>query len=238
MCPFASTLYLISERLRVDVNYFFDIGSTPRLDYVLEVTKLLKQARRTMNYEEMRQVVDNEVKNPLFSQNKRNYQLLLWHKGIYEHAMNKNAEKSIAILQEAIALTQSTEKFYSERELELMLSIGVVYFEEDDFENALVVYEQTLKYIKQMPSLNDITIQTRLYYNVARALTCMGRLEQSKEYCTEGIDWCIDKASLYLLGELHYQFGYNAELGGDMKQALHYMKKACLVFICRGINDS
>lgn len=228
--PYASTLYLISERLGVDVNYFFDIGLTPRLDYVQEVTKQLKLARRTMNYEEMKQIVKMEEKNPLFSQNKRNYQLLLWHKAIYEHAMNKSVEKAIGILQEAIALTQSTEKFYSERELELMLTLGVIYFEENDFENALYTYQDALRGIKQLPYLNDISIQTRLYYNIARALTNMSQYTDSNKHCKDGIDWCIKRESLYLLGELHYHIGYNFELQGDTCSAIQYMEKACLVF--------
>ncbi|MDQ7861563.1 hypothetical protein RCO48_12960 [Peribacillus frigoritolerans] len=69
--PYASTLYLISQRLGVDVNYFFDIGMTPRLDYVEEVIYQLKIARRTRNYEEMQQIVKAEENSPLFLQNKK-----------------------------------------------------------------------------------------------------------------------------------------------------------------------
>ncbi|MFE8701790.1 helix-turn-helix domain-containing protein [Cytobacillus sp. FJAT-54145] len=228
--PYASTLYLISERLGVDVNYFFDIGLTPRLDYVQEVAKQLRIARRSMNYQEMKEIVEMEQKNPLFFQNKRNYQLLLWHKGIYEHAMNRNIEKAIGILQEAIALTQATEKFYSERELELMLSIGVIYFEENDLENALATYKSALDAIRQIPYLNEISIQTRIYYNIARVLTRLKKYDESIKYCKEGIDWCIKRESLYLLGELHYHKGYNYELQGSLSCAQQLLEKARLIF--------
>ena len=60
--PYATTLYLISQRLGVDVNYFFDIGTTPRLDYVQEVYKQLTYTRRNSNYEEMAQIVNSKKK--------------------------------------------------------------------------------------------------------------------------------------------------------------------------------
>lgn len=228
--PYASTLYLISERLGVDVNYFFDIGLTPRLDYVQEVCKQLRITRRTMNYEEMKQIVEMEQKNPLFSQNRRNYQVLLWHKGIYEHAMNKDLGKAIQTLQEAISLTQTTEKIYSERELEIMLTIGVIYFEENDLDSALKVYKTAFHAIKQLPYLNDISIQTRLYYNIGRVLTRQEKYNESIQYCQEGIDWCIKRESLYLLGELHYHTGYNYELQNNQAKAIQLMEKARLIF--------
>lgn len=53
---------------------------TPRLDYVEEVIYQLKIARRTRNYEEMQQIVKAEENSPLFLQNKKNHQLILWHK--------------------------------------------------------------------------------------------------------------------------------------------------------------
>jgi transcriptional regulator with XRE-family HTH domain len=32
--PSATAIYQISKKLGVDVNYFFEIGTTPRLDYI------------------------------------------------------------------------------------------------------------------------------------------------------------------------------------------------------------
>ncbi|MFE8701730.1 helix-turn-helix domain-containing protein [Cytobacillus sp. FJAT-54145] len=228
--PYASTLYLISQRLGVDVNYFFDIGLTPRLDYVQEVSKQLNNARKNMKYNEMKEIVDMEQTNPLFFQNKRNYQVLLWHKGIYEHAIHRNAVKAVEILQEAISLTQTTEKFYSERELEIVLSIGVIYTEEHDLRDALTTFENGLKYIWQIPYLNDTSIPTRFFYNIARVLTRLKSYEESDRYCIEGIGWCVKQESMYLLGELYYHRGYNHELKNNYSTALQLLEKAKFIF--------
>lgn len=228
--PYASTLYHISQRLGVDVNYFFDIGMTPRLDYIQEVKNQLKIARRTMNYAEMEQIVKAEENNPLFKQNKRNYQLLLWHKGIYEYMVYKNVQKALDTLEEAISLIQATDKVYSEREIEITLSTGVIYFEEKEYEKAIATYKTCHDYLSMLPYLTDSTVKTRILYNMARALTRLKRFEESNTYCEEAIKWCIQKSNLYLLGELHYHMGYNLELYGNLICAKELMIKARLIF--------
>ncbi|HYK74965.1 MAG TPA: helix-turn-helix transcriptional regulator, partial [Pseudoneobacillus sp.] len=171
--PYGSTLYQISQRLGVDVNYFFDIGSTPRLDYVKEVSRQLMIARRNVNYEEMKQLVENEEDNPLFTQNRKNLQLLLWHKGIYEYELSRNSSNAFHYLDDAIALTHS--KHWTEREIEILISKGVILFEEGKLEEALAIYSPAKEHLGILPYLQDETIISRLYYNTARTLT---RLKQ------------------------------------------------------------
>lgn len=226
--PYASTLYLISQRLGVDVNYFFDIGTTPRIDYVQEVSRQLKIARRNLEYEEIYQIVKAEEKNALFLQNRKNLQLLLWHKGIYQYHLNKNAAKAFTLLDEAIHLTH--DKVWSEREIEISLSKGIILFEEEDLAGALSIYKPAKEHLKLLPYLQDDTINSRLYYNLARTLTRLGDLNLSTRYCKQAIDYCIERDNLYLLGELHYHVGYNYELTGSIATARSYMEKALIIF--------
>ncbi|MFD2442749.1 helix-turn-helix domain-containing protein [Bacillus sp. CGMCC 1.16607] len=226
--PYSSTLYQISQRLGVDVNYFFDIGSTPRLDYVNEVSRQLMIARRNVNYEEMKQLVENEEQNPLFTQNRKNLQLLLWHKGIYEYKLFRRIERSIELLDEAITLTHT--KHWTEREIEIYISKGVILFEENQLEEALSIYNPAKEHLRLLPHLQDKTIISRLYYNIARTLTRLQDYEQSITICKEAINWCIEKDNLYLLGELHYHIGYNYELLNNLKQAKAYMEKSLIIF--------
>ncbi|MBM7585321.1 transcriptional regulator with XRE-family HTH domain [Bacillus pakistanensis] len=227
--PYASTLYLISQKLGVDVNYFFDIGMTPRLDYVQEVEYQLKVARRTFDYQGLKQIVQAEENNPLFFQNKVNLQLLLWHKGIYIYELEKDIEKTIKTLKSAVELTRQKTKVFSEREIEIQISLGIIYFRYD-IEKAVETYMKINDELQMLPTLNDYTIKTRLYYNYARALTRLSKLEESIRYCEQAINWCIEKENMFLLGELHYHIGYNYELQGDLDKAITYMKKALTVF--------
>ncbi|OXT16749.1 XRE family transcriptional regulator [Bacillus sp. OG2] len=226
--PYASTLYLISQRLGVDVNYFFDIGTTPRLDYVKEVSRQLKIARRTLQYQEIRQIVKVEEKNPLFSQNRRNLQLLLWHKGIYEYHLNRNIELALTLFDQSICLTHS--KVWTEREIEITLSKGIICFEEGLLEEALSIYQLAGEHLNMLPHIQDVSIKTRLYYNIARVLTRLSRFNPSIDYCKDTIHWCIENEDLFLLGELHYHIGYNYELQADYEKAKSYMKRSLIIF--------
>jgi transcriptional regulator with XRE-family HTH domain len=227
--PYASTLYLISQKLGVDVNYFFDIGMTPRLDYVQEVARQLKVSRRNHQYEDMMDIVKTEEENPLFAQNNKNLQLLLWHKGIYIFEVKHDFQQAIAVLDEAINVTHAIGKVFTERELEILLSKGAMYVKED-LEKALEVFEDINEQLKLLPNLTDHTIKTRLYYNMARVLTRLNKLKDSNKYCQEAIRWCLEKDTLYLLGQLHYHIGYNYELLGEKPYAQEFMKKALIVF--------
>jgi transcriptional regulator with XRE-family HTH domain len=226
--PYASTLYLISQRLGVDVNYFFDIGTTPRLDYVKEVNRQLKIARRKFEYGEIKQIVKVEEKNPLFAHNRKNLQILLWHKGIYEYYLNQNVSKAIELFDRAIDLTH--DKVWTEREVEIAISKGIIFFEEGELEKALTIYELALDQMGLLPYIQDNSIKTRLFYNTARVLTRLQIFNRSISYCKEAIDWCIENEDLFLLGELHYHIGYNYELQNKLSSAKSYMEKSLIIF--------
>ncbi|MBG9586572.1 XRE family transcriptional regulator [Cytobacillus firmus] len=226
--PCASTLFLISQKLGIDVNYFFNIGLTPRLDYVEEVARQLKIARRNFKYREMEEIVEMEERNPLFYQNQRYLQLLIWHKGICLYHVHSDFEHSLQTLDEALALTN--EKFRTEQEMEILLSKGIVCFENNLLDEAIKIYESVYTEMKNLPQLRDYILKTKLFYNMARAFTRKGFYEKSTEICTEGIDWGIEKDNLFLLGELHYHIGYNFELSEDFRSAHEYMQKALLIF--------
>lgn len=228
--PLSNTLYLISQRLGVDVNYFFDIGITPRLDYVQEVSRQLTAARRNSQYLQMEQIVKAEMNNPLFTENNKTFQVLLWHKGICHYMLNREGNEAIQILRNAISLTHDIEKVWSEREIEILLSVGSVYFEEGLYDEALETYLNGHEYLNQIPFIQDHTLVSRLFYNIARVLTRIQCYADSISYCQKAIRRCIEKDNLYLLGELHYQYGYNLELQGQFTEALRLLEKAKVIF--------
>jgi transcriptional regulator with XRE-family HTH domain len=227
--PFAPTLYQISQKLGVDVNYFFDIGMTPRLDYVQEVFRQLKITRRNHQYEDMMSIVKVEKNNPLFEQNNRNKQLLFWHKGIYQFEVDDHPEKAINTLQNAISLTKTSDRLWSEREIEINLTIGAILVKQD-LNKAVILFKEIESHLEALPSLSDVTIKTRLYYNISRVVTRLNKTEESNKYCDQGITWCLERDSLYLLGQLHYQKGYNFELDAKFQEAIRYMEKALVIF--------
>ena len=228
--PYANTLYLISQKLGVDVNYFFEIGSTPRIDYVNEVFRQLRLARRSLQFVEMERIIKIEEKNPLFTQNNRHYQMILWHKGLCEHAVYKNPDKGIKILWEAIQLTHTNNKVWTEREIEILIAVGSIYSEDGRTQEAIDIFLGALENLEQLVFISDNTILPRLYYNLARVYSMLENYEESNYYCHKGIKYCLSKDNLYPLGELHHQICYNYERLNQLENALSYLNKAVIIF--------
>nr|WP_309100364.1 helix-turn-helix domain-containing protein [Fredinandcohnia onubensis] len=229
--PLAPTLYLISKRLGVDINYFFDISSSPNLPYVNEVSNLLLKSRRERNFNEIWEIVNHEKKNPIFNKIPHNKQLLLWYEGICFYELKKDKNTALSLLQEAIDLTRTNEKVYNEREIEILNSIAVIYYDNEEFQKAIELLEENLVQLQRIPYIVDPTIKTRIYYNLAKSFTRLDKFQESLEICNIGIDWCRQSNTLYLFAELHYQMGYNYELLNQIEQAVFYIENAYNIFL-------
>ncbi|MBW3110242.1 helix-turn-helix transcriptional regulator [Bacillus sp. MCCB 382] len=228
--PNATALYQISVKLGVDINYFFEIGTTPRLDYIREVERQLKSLRDTWDYKGMIELVKAEEKNPLFYKDNEKLQLLYWHKAIYLHEDRKESEAALTLLHKAYQMTAHHKKAMSEREMQILSAIGTIHAALNNHEDALDYYDQVETAMKTTDHLHEKAIKTKLFYNTARALTRSGRLNESTDYCLRAIKWCFEEELLWGLGELYYQIGYNYELTGDLEKALSYMQPAFHMF--------
>ncbi|WP_317950537.1 helix-turn-helix transcriptional regulator [Rossellomorea marisflavi] len=229
--PNASILSQIARKLGVDINYFFEISSTPRLDYVNEVEKQLRALRVVYKYEEMMDYIKTEEKNPLFYRDPNKMQLLLWHKSIYAFEVEKDHPQAVSHIQSAFHLTKNSKRAYTELEMEMILTLGVFEYREEDFKKAIKHFnqvEEALEGSKRIPA--DKSIYSRLYYHSARAHTRLGNLDHSISLATKGIDWCLEYDQLYLMPVLHYQVAYNYELMNNFEKALEFLDHSIQLF--------
>ncbi|WP_282138623.1 helix-turn-helix domain-containing protein [Rossellomorea aquimaris] len=228
--PSATSLYQISKKLGVDVNYFFEIATTPRLEYVKEVERQLKKLRVKLKYDEIIEIVQTEEKNPLFLKDETNLQLLYWHRGIYVNEVDQNKEEALSILEKALSLTYNKKKAMSEREMNIFISMGILEFSRHNYDRAIEIYQGVNDALTYNDQLHDKSIKTRLLYNIARVLTRLGNYHESIQYCEEGIRWIIQEENLYGFAQLNYHIGYNLELQERYQEALPYLDKAAMLF--------
>ncbi|WP_170110106.1 helix-turn-helix domain-containing protein [Peribacillus acanthi] len=228
--PSATTLYLIAERLGVDINFFFDTAKTPRLDYVQEVEFQLRKETRSHDFKAVKEIVQAELNNPLFTQNKENFQLLLWHKGFSDHATGTPYSEVLQTLKEALSLTHQSEKVWSEREIDILNAIGVIYMKEQLYSDALKTFDNAIKYIHRRPIIRDDSLLVRILYNKAMVLTRLEDYEASIKMCEQAINCSIKNDSMYIFGYLYYQMGYNYELMKENRRAIHYLNKSISFF--------
>ena len=228
--PLANTLYFIAERLGVDVNYFYELATIPHLEYVKAVKEQVRKALNTYNYEEVYSIIKGEKNNPLFSNNRENKQFLLWNEGICIFHMKKDKQKALQLMDEALEVTKMTNKLIGEREIEIINSIGIIHSETGEYLKSIENLNIALKHFNKLPFVHDYSIKTKILYNTAIALTNNKKYIEAIKVSRDGIEWCINNNSLYLLGSLYYHIGYNDFLLKNTHDAKAYYEKAILIF--------
>ncbi|MFV8827880.1 helix-turn-helix domain-containing protein [Alkalihalobacterium sp. APHAB7] len=231
--PSADVLYKIANRFGVDINYFFDITDCPRLDYVQEVFFQIRQEVRKRNYRSVSKMIESEMSNPLF-QTKVNQQFMLWHQAICLFYIHGDAIQSLEMLKGAVEHTDTTSKTFSERQIEILTSIAIIYSEISDFKNSISHYEMALFHLKKRPVVQDKSIKIRILYNYAKTLTTYRDYQRSLDQVNRGIKLCIEHEIMCLFGELHFQKGKNLIGLDHIQKGIQYLEKAKMIFELEG----
>ncbi|WP_054636619.1 helix-turn-helix domain-containing protein [Thalassobacillus sp. C254] len=140
--PLSITLYEIAKKLGVDINYFFEVSTSPRSDYINETKTIIREAIDNIDYQTVYEVVSSEEKNPLFHE-LEDRQFLLWHKGIALYHLKNKYEESLELLYEALHLRDEHSKtLYSKTEVEIFNSIGVIFLEKENYAASIPIFNE------------------------------------------------------------------------------------------------
>ncbi|WP_270180527.1 helix-turn-helix domain-containing protein [Alkalihalobacillus sp. CinArs1] len=227
--PLAPTLYELSNRLGVDINYFFERTLIERIDYVHEVYLQVRNAIKEFDYKKVEEIVRTELRNPLYHQNLEFKQFIMWHNGICQYHLYQEAHSAISMIDQAFKLTY-TNKYYSEREIEILNSKGIIYLLTEQLSLAISLYKELIEQHNRLKRVLDHTVKIRLFYNLAKALSNNNEHDESITICKRGIDYCIHTNSMYLFGQLHFQIGFNHHLNGEERESIKHFEKAHTIF--------
>ncbi|MBM7662515.1 transcriptional regulator with XRE-family HTH domain [Bacillus mesophilus] len=227
-------IFLIAERLGIDVNYFFEIAKNTDSEFVLGVKNNVRELVEKREYQIVFKMIKIHKKNPSFYNNKQNLQFLIWHEGICTFHLTKDFNLSHDLFQQALDLTYTPPKYITEQELSIKNSIGVISFETGNYDLAISTYKSALKEIRHAPVPIKKKVKIRLLYNLAKALSTTGDYNESINSCSEGISICKQNTYYYLLGELYYQLAFNHFFKEQFLVAKENTQKAIQVFI---VND-
>ncbi|MGD7050738.1 tetratricopeptide repeat protein [Rossellomorea marisflavi] len=151
--------------------------------------------------------------------------------------MKKDYVKAVEQLDVAIALVPAVNRAYTEHEIEMIMTRGAFEYSEGHVEEAIHVYKKVGKVLEEPNRiLHDKLIKSRYYYNLARAYTNIGKLEESTVLLTKGIEWGIENEELYTMAEFHYQIGYNYERSNNYERALEFLDQSIALFNLRSEN--
>jgi transcriptional regulator with XRE-family HTH domain len=228
--PLSSTLFLISIKLGIKVNDLFYESAYTRYDYMKTLTRVVRTKITNHEYADVLQIIDLEKDN--YFNSTEMTQFILWHKGICIAHVHKDYQHSIDLLKESLSMTNKKNGFCSERELEIINSLAIVYDLSGNSKEAHKYYKRALKDSTILPSL-DPNIKARMLYGLAKIEKSLGNLEKSIEVSEEGRLFCINNGLLYLLGEFLYQKGYCMILLEE-KTGDEYVNLAIMIFKLQG----
>ena len=227
--PTIDQLYKIALKLNVDLNHFFDIASTDTYNYAFAVMQLINKYKRDRDYAAINGILQKEKDNPLFKHTSFR-QFLMWHEGICTNYLEEDKNKSVAMLYEALTLTNPEKKNLTEREIEILTSIAIVEKDNGNLDQAVEVFQEALNNLTELSQVLDSSIWLKILYGLAQALSKLEKYEESLIYCSKGIDNCIYEENMYLFGELHYQTGMNYIKSGKLSEGKEYLEKAITIF--------
>ncbi|MCG0040911.1 hypothetical protein LV454_28380, partial [Escherichia coli] len=97
-----------------------------------------------------------------------------------------NKEDALSKMYQAIELTKQSATFYKEREIEILNSIGIILYEEKEYEQALDTYQIALKSLNELPQTKDENIKIRILNALAKTLGDMSNYDESLIYSNRG----------------------------------------------------
>jgi len=227
--PTIDQLYKIALKLNVDLNHFFDISSSDTYNNASAVMQLINKYKRERDYAAINEILKKEKDNPLFKHTSFR-QFLMWHEGICTNYLEEDKNKSVAILYEALTLTNPEKKNLTEREIEILTSIAIVEKDNGNLDQAVEVFQEALNNLTELPQVLDSSIWLKILYGLAQALSKLEKYEESLIYCSKGIDNCIYEENMYLFGEFHYQTGMNFIKLGKLPEGKENLEKAITIF--------
>ncbi|QOY37717.1 helix-turn-helix domain-containing protein [Anaerobacillus isosaccharinicus] len=200
----AQLLFQISQRLGVNIDYFFQDTKLPKYNYVNDVCEQITTLIQSKKYNEAYEMVRLEKKNPHFSKVNHLKQFLLWREAICINYLKGNKLKALELLDESLSYSETSYKNYSVREIEIFISKAILLNELQRWTEADELYTKILHYAKKSPAIRSNAIFINIYYNAARNANMLKDYKKAHNFCNEGILICKKEQSVFLLGYLYY----------------------------------
>ncbi|MFD5854243.1 helix-turn-helix transcriptional regulator [Cytobacillus pseudoceanisediminis] len=226
--PTLETLNQFANKLNIDISDLINVASKSTY-YTTAVIQIIERYKRERNYHAIFNIIKQEVNNPAFKEANLK-QFLLWHEGICVYYLYQELEKAIKLLYKSISITNPSKVNLSERETEILNSIAILHYENQDYDNALNIFLEALTNLDKLPHILNHKVKIRVLFGLSQVFTELGNYEESINYCHKGIDLCINEDSLYCLNEFHYQMGENYIKSGDAEKGKEYLEE-CLYLL-------
>lgn len=197
--PSMNIVHKIAERLQVPLSYFYSgtFFSDTKDSATHQLINLIRYHLERREYAFIAYLVQSNkeaIENAVFPVEISFFE---WIQGILYYYLEKDFQKAINKLS-----TIGLEDESNSLALEVLHSIGVLYYEEMSYKDALLYFKKGEKLLHKT---NDYLVKVKLLFNYSLCLKKLGNIEDALQLLVEGIDIIVKENSLYLLGDFFYQ---------------------------------
>lgn len=229
--PGSELLYLISKKLGVTLNYFFEEGELEDVSFLEQFKILARKFLDNRDYESLKYIYDLEIVN--FHKLSLLDQIYLeWIESIIDfHYLNKQ--------QEAIAKLEATLKKINHYNLDYfnlansLLNFYSLVGDNDHYENS---YYRLMEKLKEntKSTLEEVKLQIKVRYNFCRYLWVKKAINQAIEETLEAMEICKKHQTYYLLADLYCLMGNISEEFSNLETVKPYFKMAQYLYRLSG----
>ncbi|GGE32447.1 helix-turn-helix domain-containing protein [Streptococcus himalayensis] len=221
--PSSDILYLLSKKMGVTMEYFFDESMKETSSTLDQFKKAVEKALKTRDYELVVYLVELESeRDHLLSKEDEVY--LEYLKAIVLFHVNELKIEAIEKLENLILDTKPQYPFY----LDFFNVLTFFYFEMDRMKEYKELYQFLLKNVKQLDlsRIDHFHKYIKIRYNYARSLVNSQQMQEAIKEITEVIELCKEADSNYLLADLLCQLARAGEKFLNQAEILEYYHQA------------
>lgn len=209
-------LQLKDDELRIVVSFK---SNQHKIDKVIaEIREYLskreyKAIELLLNYNKLLIESSNDMNNISFFK---------WMEAALAYQLEKDWGKALSIL-----IDISIHELENELSIEILNAIGLIYYEEKDYDSALTYFHKGMHKINNSV---DYKVQAKLKFNYSLALEISEQNREALSVILSAIDLLLEQDSLYLLGDFYYTKAFIFDKLNNSQEALDNFELAQSIF--------
>ncbi|MGT2800915.1 helix-turn-helix domain-containing protein [Streptococcus marmotae] len=231
--PSSDILYMLSKKLGVTMEYFFDETIQENFSNLAHFKTLIDTAFTRRDYKTIGYLLQMEKgRDILLSTEDSLY--LEWLQAIVLYKLNDELDHAITKLENLLPKVQYYYFYY----LDFLNSLSICYDETDRQEDYFKIHSLMMEAIDNINLSDSIQFKKmiKMRYNYARFLIKMANIREAVKEILELIALLKESDSSYLLADLYCLLASSGEVFLAKDEVLNYNKKAAVLYNIYG-ND-
>src|SRR5699024_2681333 len=221
--PQNSILQQLGSRLQLNDKELSTLAYKTRYDN--EIDELKRNIRRALtrrDYDYIEKILEQNKILINNTNNENDQAFFTWMNASLQDKLYNQKDKALKILTEIPLLNLEDELA-----IEILNAIGVIYYQGNEFKQALNVFQHAVSMIEDNI---DYMVQTKLLFNYALTLEEYDEDKKALDYIIQAIERLIIEDSMYLLGDLYHTKGFVLRKLGHLEEAKKSNQLALSIF--------